>query len=151
MEDGVRSGRLVRLAQAALLNKSPVGSLLGRANGPRHVYETILYAIKGDRGVTRVGADVISIPGPSVNKDHPAEKPVELWEHLLGWTIAPGDRVVDFFCGSGNIFLAATNLACSAHGAERDPGHYSKAYAKAAGIIANTEPVVPAFDLFGTA
>ena len=132
-------------------NKSPVGSLLGRANGPRHVYETILYAIKGDRGVTRVGADIISIPGPSVNKDHPAEKPVELWEHLLGWTVAPGDRVVDFFCGSGNIFLAATNLACSAHGAERDPGHYSKAYAKAAGIVDSAGPVVPSIDLFGTA
>lgn len=132
-------------------NKSPVGSLLGRANGPRHVYETILYAIKGDRGVTRVGADVINIPGPSVDKDHPAEKPVELWEHLLGWTVAPGDRVVDFFCGSGNIFLAATNLACVAHGAERDSAYYSKAYAKAAGITSSPDPVVPTTDLFGMA
>lgn len=108
-------------------NKSPTGSLLGEANGPRHVYETVLYAIKGRRGVNMVGADVISIPGPAANKLHPAEKPVDLYALLLAWTAIAGDRVVDFFCGCGPIFPAATRYQLLATGIEQNPAHHAKA------------------------
>ena len=109
-------------------NKSPTGSLLGAANGPRHVYEAILYAIKGKRPVNIVGADVISVPGPSANKLHPAEKPVELLARLLSWSVVPGDRVVDFFCGCGGVFPAANQFQCEVVAFERDPGHYAQAF-----------------------
>lgn len=108
-------------------NKSPTGSLLGEANGPRHVYETILYAIKGRRGVNTVGSDVISIPGPAANKLHPAEKPVDLYSLLLSWSAIAGDRVVDFFCGCGPIFPAATRYQLMATGIERDSAHHARA------------------------
>lgn len=106
-------------------DKTPTGSLLGTANGPRHVYETILYAIKGGKGVNTVGNDIIRIPGPAQDKRHPAEKPVELYEHLLGWSATPGDRILDFFCGCGPIFPAASSYQCTATGIEQNAGHIS--------------------------
>lgn len=109
-------------------NKSPTGSLLGAANGPRHVYEAILYAIKGRRPVNIVGADVISVPGPSANKLHPAEKPVELLARLLSWSAVPGDRIVDFFCGCGGVFPAANQFQCEVVAFERDPAHHAHAF-----------------------
>ena len=43
-----RGSWMVRLAQTDFFNKSPVGSLLGRANGPRHCStETIFMQSKG--------------------------------------------------------------------------------------------------------
>lgn len=111
-------------------NKSPTGSLLGEANGPRHVYETILYAIKGRRAVSMVGTDVISIPGPMHDKRHPAEKPVELYSTLLRWSAVPGDRVLDFFCGCGPIFPAARQHQCTATGIELSETHLIAAEAR---------------------
>lgn len=111
-------------------NKAPTGSILGSVNGPRHVYEAILYAIKGKKGVTAVGADVISIAGPSADKRHPAEKPVDLYSQLLSWSATPGDRIVDFFCGCGPVFPAATQFQCIATGIELDPAHAAIAEAR---------------------
>ena len=108
-------------------DKSPTGSLLGAANGPRHVYETILYAIKGRHPVVSVGTDVIKIPGPAADKKHPAEKPEALYSTLLSWSASPGDTVLDPFCGSGNIFKAGTSRSCFVTGIEQDPVHYATA------------------------
>lgn len=114
-------------------NKSPTGSLLGNANGPRHCYEAVLMAIKGGKGVNVVGGDVISIPGPSHDKLHPAEKPVDLYAELLRWSAVPGDRIIDFFCGCGPIFPAASRFQCRATGFELDPAHALKARDRANG------------------
>ena len=38
---------------------------------------------------------------------HPAEKPVSLLKHAIECTTNPGDIVLDCFCGSGNVALAA--------------------------------------------
>lgn len=109
-------------------DKSPTGSLLGQANGPRHVYETILYAIKGNKPVNAVGTDIIKgIPGPSLDKLHPAEKPAALYEHLLSWSATPGDTILDFFCGAGRIFQAGQNFQCYVTGIEKDPRHIATA------------------------
>lgn len=106
-------------------NKAPTGSLVGQANGPRHCYEAVLIAIKGNRPVNFVGEDVISIPGPQQNKRHPAEKPVALYERLLSWSAAPGDIVLDPFAGCGPIFPASNSHGCFAIGCEKDPNHFS--------------------------
>ena len=115
--------------QPIIWDKSPSGSLLGAANGPRHCYEAILMAIKGGKGVNTVGSDVIKIPGPR-DKFHPAEKPVELYSHLMRWSAVPGDRVLDFFCGSGPIFQAAGQYQCTATGFENNPEHIVTARAR---------------------
>lgn len=113
--------------QALIWDKRPTGNLLGEANGPRHVYETILYAIKGRRAVNSVGTDIISVPGPSADKRHPAEKPVDLYAHLLSLSALPGDKVLDFFCGCGPIFPAATQYQCFATGIEYAEQHHASA------------------------
>jgi site-specific DNA-methyltransferase (adenine-specific) len=108
-------------------NKAPTGSLLGSANGPRHCYEAILIAIRGKRQVNFVGEDVISITGPQANKQHPAEKPVALYEKLLAWSAAPGDTVLDPFCGCGPVLPAAEAHGCFAIASELDASHYAVA------------------------
>lgn len=113
--------------QPIIWDKSPTGSLLGAANGPRHVYECILMAIRGNKQVNTVGEDVIAIPGPQANKRHPAEKPVALYEKLLSWSAAPGDTILDLFCGCGPVIPAAEANGCTAIACEKDPEHYSVA------------------------
>ncbi|MGW8179172.1 MAG: DNA methyltransferase [bacterium] len=90
-------------------------------HGPRRTYEAILYAIKGNKPVTRVGMlDTISIPAITTNRRHAAEKPVALYENLLDRSSLPGDVVLDPFCGSGTIFPAASNLQLRAIGFENN-------------------------------
>jgi site-specific DNA-methyltransferase (adenine-specific) len=52
---------------------------------------------------------VINIPRPS-GKIFPTEKPVELLELLIKNSSNEGDIVLDPFCGSGNVGVAAKNL-----------------------------------------
>jgi DNA modification methylase len=43
-------------------------------------------------------------------KQHPTEKPVALFEHYVGNSSSSGDLVLDPFCGSGTLAVAAINL-----------------------------------------
>lgn len=108
-------------------DKCGVGMLLGNANGPRHTYEAILFAVKGGRRVTSAGKpDVISIR-PSQAALHPAEKPAALYAELLSRSRIPGDSVLDPFMGSGPIFPAANVHTLKATGIERSEHHFATA------------------------
>ena len=100
--------------------------LLGRADGPRKTYEACLYARKGGKGVNQVGADVVDIPSAK-GELHAAQKPVDLYAHLLRWSCIPGDKVIDPFMGSGTIFPAANELKVFATGIERSAIHFAVA------------------------
>jgi len=86
-------------------------------HGPRRCYETILYAIKGNKRTIAVHRDVINIPGLQAPK-FGAEKPVALYENLLRRSASPGDRVWDPFIGAGPIFAAANRTNCTVFGTE---------------------------------
>jgi DNA modification methylase len=88
--------------------------------GPLHSYETILYALKGDRPVSTVERDVIEIPAVK-GKDFAAQKPVDLYVNLLRRSAMAGDFVLDPFCGSGTIFRAAQAVGLTATGFDNDP------------------------------
>lgn len=92
-------------------------------HGPQRKYETILYAIKGDRKVNTLSPDVITCQ-PDTNLGHAAQKPVALYQDLLARSIQPGDLILDPFCGSGPVFPAAHALRCKAVGIELDPANY---------------------------
>ncbi len=93
-------------------------------HGPQRKYETILFAIKGDRVVNKLAPDVLDHNSDS-NLDHSAQKPVSLYQDLLSRSARAGDRVLDPFAGTCPIFPAAQALTCFATGIEVDPSYYS--------------------------
>lgn len=91
--------------------------------GPRRQWEMILYAIKGNKPVTHIYPDVISVPSDEVSY-HGAQKPVALYENLLQRSVKPGDAILDSFAGSGTIFPAAHRFKCRAVGLEQSSEYY---------------------------
>ncbi len=87
--------------------------------GPRHTYELILYANKGKCPVSRQVSDVIEVPSVK-DKQHQAQKPVDLYRFFLSFSTSPGNTVCDPFCGSGTIFLAAKTFSLKVIGFEID-------------------------------
>lgn len=92
-------------------------------HGPQRKWEMCIYAVKGDKRVTRLYPDVITCQADE-NLGHAAQKPVPVYTDLLQRSILPGDRVLDPFAGSGPIFEAAHSLKCTAVGVERDAVNY---------------------------
>lgn len=92
--------------------------------GPQRRYETFLFAVKGDKRTTKMGGDVISCPSDD-NLGHAAQKPVALYVDILSRSVAPGDRVVDLFAGTGTIIPACHALKCRATAVEVDPSPYA--------------------------
>ncbi len=95
--------------------------------GPRRCYETILYAIKGNKTVNTIAPDVISTTADS-NLTHGAQKPVALYVDLLKRSTRAGDSVLDCFSGSGTIFPACQELKLKATGLELNPEYFSMGY-----------------------
>lgn len=87
--------------------------------GPQRKWQMCLYAVKGNKPVTRIYSDVLTYPSDA-NLGHQAQKPVLLYQDLLRRSIRPGDCVLDPFCGTGTIFPAAHELKCRATGIEID-------------------------------
>lgn len=83
-------------------------------------YEMFFYFYKGAPSINRQGrSNVFDFkPVSSAKKQHPTEKPIELYQEILqtfGWG---GCRVLVPFLGSGNTLLAASNLQMSAFGTD---------------------------------
>jgi DNA modification methylase len=94
--------------------------------GPRRQYECILYAYRGDKPVTAIYSDVLSVAADE-NLGHAAQKPVELYRQLLQRSCVAGDTVYDAFCGSGTIFPAAHSMLLRATGTELSASAYGLA------------------------
>jgi len=94
--------------------------------GPRRCYEAILFANKGERPTTAVYSDVIRVSSVS-DREHAAQKPVDLYVDLLKRSVLPGDTILDPFCGSGPIFPAADAMKCNAIGFELADDAYATA------------------------
>jgi ParB-like chromosome segregation protein Spo0J len=64
--------------------------------------------------------------GPSVaNEIHPFIKPQPLWTHLFQTFVAPGETVLDPFCGCGSSLRAADALGINITGVELNSTHYN--------------------------
>lgn len=92
-------------------------------HGPQRKYQIALFAVKGNRPVTKVMPDVLTYPSDE-NLNHQAQKPVALYQDLLMRSVRPGDSVLDCFGGTGPILPAAHQLKCRATYIERDPSAY---------------------------
>ena len=77
----------------------------------RASYEFIYFLEKGSRKLNDLGIrDVISVPRVKSKGSWPTEKPVEVSEVLIRQSTEPGERVIDPFCGSGSVGVAAARL-----------------------------------------
>ena len=113
-------------------------------NGFTRTYETILFAVKGQRPlVLNGGPDVRLIKRDTVGtKLHGAEKPPELLRWLLQIATRKGDRVLDPCCGSGPIFPAASGLNLSITGIELNEQYYNTSCSRLLQAEATPESVV---------
>lgn len=66
---------------------------------------------------------------------HPTVKPAALIAWLLKLVTPPGGVVLDPYCGSGTIYLAAEGLDLSVVGIERDPAYVEIALARGASAV----------------
>jgi len=62
-------------------------------------------------------------PGPreKLHGRHPTQKPLALLDRVVAASAAPGDLVLDPFCGSGTTGVAALRAGCRFLGLEQDP------------------------------
>lgn len=95
------------------------GLLARPDHGPRYTYECILFASKGDKPVTAVAPDVVTIR-TLTRQRRGAEKPAAVYLDLLSRSVRPGDTVFDPCAGLGPIFPAANELSVKAIGIEID-------------------------------
>ncbi|NJM09567.1 MAG: site-specific DNA-methyltransferase, partial [Bdellovibrionaceae bacterium] len=72
-------------------DKNHMGSFANIDYGPRHTYDTIIYANKGQREVTGHAHDVIRGILPLDSKTHPDEKPAALLDNLLERSAHPNN------------------------------------------------------------
>jgi site-specific DNA-methyltransferase (adenine-specific) len=94
-----------RVRYPLIWDKGSIG--LGGCWRPRHEY--ILFLEKGRRpGNFKNRADVLCAPRAA--RGYPTEKPVSVLRQLISQASAPGQLVLDPFCGSGNTGKAAREL-----------------------------------------
>lgn len=100
-------------------------------HGPRRVYEAILYAWRGDRKVLLTGKPDLIHVTPVKDLRVGAQKPVALYQDLLGRSARAGDTVLDCFGGSGPVLVAANRMRLVATYIERNPDAYNIALSRA--------------------
>lgn len=101
------------------------GHIPNQKDAIRRNYELILFARKGERGLSHVMDDIIRNLSGGTIEHHAAAKPFKLFELLLRLSCVPGDNVLDPTCGSGTIFHAAAHAKVNAVGIELD-AEYAK-------------------------
>jgi site-specific DNA-methyltransferase (adenine-specific) len=109
--------------------------------GPRRQYETILYAIKGNKKVKLVGASDVISTVQDANLSHGAQKPTQLYMELLKRSCSPGDSVLDSFSGSGTIFPSCHRLKLKATGLEQNPEYYAIGFKRLQAVEKEGEPL----------
>lgn len=107
-------------------------------SGPRRQWECLLYAIKGNKPVTHIYPDVVTVSGDD-NLGHGAQKPIALYQNLLQRSVRPGDEVLDSFAGTGTIIPACHTYKCRATAIEMDSGSYGICLKRAQDLDANDQ------------
>lgn len=96
--------------------------------GPRRVYETALFATRGDPKVVQAVSNLFA--HPNTKRVHMSEKPLAMVRHFLRMIVDENSAVLDPTCGSGNAIRAAVDLgAARALGLERNAEFHENAVA----------------------
>jgi DNA methylase len=104
-----------------------IGETAGGHDNYGDQYEVILFAHKGRRHLNgRRDGDVVHFDCVATPQ-HPAEKPVELLQYLIGKSTQEQETVLDPFMNVGSTCLAASRAKRGFVGIERDRGWYDQA------------------------
>lgn len=100
-------------------------------------YEPFFYSRVGEATLLKQGqSPILKFPGvPTVNKEHPVEKPVELMDELLQRFALTGSKVLDPFAGSAVTLEACIKRGCIPIGFEKDEKFYRSGIARLARAI----------------
>ncbi len=92
----------------------------------RHQHEMILCAERKQMKCIKCGTgDIFKFKVVKAkDKDHPAEKPVDLHKHILQNIVSEDRVVLDPFMGTGSIGLACKDLGCKYIGFELEKEYY---------------------------
>lgn len=77
-------------------------------HGPRHIYETCLFASRGKRQIVRVVSDCYA--SPTDKKLHVSTKPEPMLRHFMTMLVDEHTVMLDPTCGSGAAIRAAESL-----------------------------------------
>lgn len=88
------------------------GVLADPKRGPRHIHETALFAIRGDRKIVKPVGDTISLPTTRVS-GHVSEKPLDVLKHFFKMFVDDTTFILDPTAGSFNSIVAAAELGAS--------------------------------------
>jgi site-specific DNA-methyltransferase (adenine-specific) len=104
----------------------------------RHQHELILFAIKRESENVPTGdGDILRFRSvPIDDREHPAEKPVELMGTLISKSVRDNGLVVDPFCGSSATLVAAKKLGRHFLGFEISPEYCDIARKRIAAVEA---------------
>lgn len=98
------------------------GILPNPSRGPRQIYESALFASRGDRLIIRAVSNAYG--SPSTKEIHQSEKPEPMLRHFFSMFVDENSRVLDPTCGSGTSLRAAESLgAKEVIGLEINPEH----------------------------
>ena len=93
----------------------------------RHQHEMILYGERPNMKCIKCGTgDIFKYKVVKAkDKDHPAQKPVDLHSHILKNIVNENSVVLDTFMGTGSIGLACKELGCDYIGIELETEYYN--------------------------
>ena len=92
----------------------------------RHQHEMILCGERMNMKPIKCGTgDIFKYKVVKANeKDHPAQKPIDIHKHILQNIIGENRVVLDPFMGTGSISLACKELGCDYIGMELEPEYF---------------------------
>ena len=95
----------------------------------RHQHEMILCGERVNMKCIKCGTgDIFKYHAVKANsKTHPAEKPIDLHEHILKNIVKNDSVVLDTFMGTGSIGVACKNIGCKYIGIELDDTYFKVA------------------------
>jgi site-specific DNA-methyltransferase (adenine-specific) len=98
----------------------------------RHQHELILCGERNEMKCIKCGTgDIFKYKVVKAkDKDHPAQKPVDLHKHILKQIIGENKVVLDPFMGTGSIGVACKELECDYIGFELEPEYFNIAQDK---------------------
>ena len=87
-------------------------------------YDLALWCLKGNPEMTPFGRNRPNVfefaPVPGSEQELLVERPVELYQEIIKCTTYEGEKVADFFVGSGSVLAAAASLGRDYFGVELD-------------------------------